>query len=455
MILPPPNQINTSLSTSNFASNTSRYKLTSSATNEINSTNKADLKSKPSVETIESQINQRLRDLSRLLGVLKIFENQDKTNQNIDTTKENLTHTKINTVDQKKSNPVIISSPPKDEPVKTPENLKTKDLVGSILGVSSNKMSKSQVNEARELFFQKLNNLEVKSGKYKGAYLSAPKGYISWYFANLALVHNIDNEPKKVKKYLNIYLENLEPNFSIMDIEADQKTKIFPDSDDSYAATYLQLASRYAQKTGDYAWFKANLNTLKQIADKNLIEQQKTNGLISTFQNGKPHNISYLMDNSEVYAGLVKFANVLRLIGDKDAEKYQIAANRVQSGINTLWDEKNNNWLVSDSSKASGKVFYPDLTAQIFPELYGLKVKNGAQRFDQAYNYFGTNDETWYKLQSDTYPWMILSYYNIETNRNTQKATEMIQNFTLSLKNSDTKYTINELGWAIGALNIL
>jgi hypothetical protein len=447
MILPPPNQVDRNLTAKvSSIQSAQKYILTSSTLKKNDQAN----------QTLESQINQRLKELSSVLSFLKLSDTANNLTQSITLIRENLTHTKIETSNQANPNPSNNTTQiNKNTQGVSPASPNSKNQIEQVLGANEKKLSKKEIEEYRKLFYRKIDYLEIISGKYEGAYLSAPDGYISWYFANLALVHNIDNQPRKVKKYLNLYLANIEPNFSILDVESDQKTKISPDSNDSYAATYLQLASRYTQKTGDYTWFKTNLKSLKQIADKNLIDQQKSSGLISTFQNGKPHNISYLMDNAEVYAGLIKFANTLRAIDDKDADKYQNSANKITLGIDTLWDEKNHNWLVSDSSKATGKVFYPDLTAQIFPEMYGLKIRNETLKFNQAYNYFSSNDQTWFKLQSDPYPWMILSYYNIQSNRNTGKATEMLQNFVLNLNNINSKYTINELGWAIGALNML
>jgi hypothetical protein len=85
------------------------------------------------------------------------------------------------------------------------------------------------------------------------------------------------------------------------------------DSDDSYAATFLSLASRYVTISGNNSWLQANLQKLKDISYSNLARSMKPSGLTTVFQHSQnTTNASYLMDNCEGYRGLRDFAQLLR-----------------------------------------------------------------------------------------------------------------------------------------------
>ena len=170
-----------------------------------------------------------------------------------------------------------------------------------------------------------MQTAKINTGPFVGGYTVAKNdARLNWYFANIALLGFVDRIPADVKNYLNLYLQNTSPNFSIKDIfftigakgvdfnspkfEATGAGQ-FSDSDDSYAATFLSLAARYYEVTCDKAYFNSLvpgknhtvLQALKNIATNNLVKSQWPNGLIHVFQSAPAYYIAFTQDNVEAY----------------------------------------------------------------------------------------------------------------------------------------------------------
>lgn len=88
---------------------------------------------------------------------------------------------------------------------------------------------------------------------------------------------------------------------------------------DSYAATFISLASHYLVMTGDRDFIERNLDDLGLVASV-LIALQDTDGL--TFVS-PGNNTKYLMDNCEVSSGLNDWANAHR-IWDRFNEQFPV-----------------------------------------------------------------------------------------------------------------------------------
>jgi len=312
-----------------------------------------------------------------------------------------------------------------------------------------------------------LVDLEVTTGTYAGAYRSSLGGKIIWYFSNLALLHFVDIYPNKIKNYLNLYISKLESNKTVKDIASDLVTKVDPDSHDSYASTFLMLACKYVRATQDLTWWNANLINLKDIAYNNLAIQVKSSpvpGLISVFQAGSTiggspaSQVGYLMDNCENYGGLKVFADLLTETGNAaDGTYYGNVATSVMNGIGGLWDNANSVWLWVDviTSGNTGKLFYPALTAQIFPELYQVPVYAAPDKYAFGYKYLNDNDKSWWEKKSDSFPWLILGYFAALRRKDVIKASKMLSFSAKYFLPSDGRYTIENIGWAQGIQNIL
>ena len=260
----------------------------------------------------------------------------------------------------------------------------------------------------------------ISGGKYAGAYLVGPGGYLNWYFSSLGVLGFIDRVPaSEIKIYLNSYMANLERptsntlGYNIQDVtfadpynpSASVAAKKPQDSDDSYAATILSVATRYVQCSGDRAWLnevsafgtgESNLQVLKKIAYYNLIlpSRSTSTGLVHTFQNLAKYAIYYTEDNTEAYKGINDFAKLLSSIGDTEASAHAQVAMGIANGISNNLFVTNQN--VTDLGTGSaitvsgfnvnwqGPItnnFYPGAVTQLFPVALGVPMslaKNAA-----------------------------------------------------------------------------
>jgi hypothetical protein len=181
-----------------------------------------------------------------------------------------------------------------------------------------------------------LSELAVTAGPYCGAFRAVPNGPINWYFANLGLAFFTDAIPDTVRNYLDQYIKSLNSRSVITDVAPDLSTPVAPDSHDAYAGTFLSLAVRYVRATGDSAWWKMNLGSLKALAYFNLLTQTKPNGLVRVFQSPQENGTGYLMDQCEVYAGLRDFGQYLIESDDVDAGYYSSFAMSLGIAIHTI-----------------------------------------------------------------------------------------------------------------------
>jgi hypothetical protein len=185
-----------------------------------------------------------------------------------------------------------------------------------------------------------VQGFRIPSGAYAGGFIVGSLYLkLNWYFANIGLIGFVECMPNDIRTYLDLYLAYVQENGLIDDVEFrrlgdfQSLVKVRSDSDDSYAATFLSLAFRYVQVSLDFDWVRQNISKLRLIANKNLLQAQLTNGLVSVRQNIARPPVAYLQDNTEVYRGLSDFAMLLTKIGDTSSFIYANAAKKVANGI--------------------------------------------------------------------------------------------------------------------------
>lgn len=323
----------------------------------------------------------------------------------------------------------------------------------------------SQPANANQSGFDVLANLDalkITTGPFAGAYqVGAGSNWLNWYFANIGLFAFIKDRPNEVRTYMDLYIKNVNPaNHTINDIkfagDLNSPIQCPADSNDSYASTFLSLASEYMRVTGDVAWFRNNLPHLKAIAYANLAVPQKPDGLISVFRQDytppthptycasfTPSNIAYTEDNTENYRGLVDFANALNALGDADSGYYNQLAASIAAGIQ---GRSNGSALtVADSENTINPNFYPGTVTQVFPQLYEVPLSPDTQsRYDNGYAYLNAHAPTW-STQIDPgagYPWMLLGYVAAKRGDTARAQQQMAL-----LRANSGKAIINELGF--------
>lgn len=303
-----------------------------------------------------------------------------------------------------------------------------------------------------------IKRLRIGSGPLAGAYLIAPAGRVNWYFSNLGLLPLVwqlsgSELDLHVRTYLDLYLSRLEPDMSIRDVElpsgpSGPLSLALSDSDDSYAATFLSLASRYLAASGDGAWWNARKARLFDVAYRNLAVSAKPSGLTRVFQapRSSTNSTGYLMDNCESYRGLRDFAAALRLRGDSaDAAYYDSFAGAIGAAISRdLWVPAFSAFRASDSDAGPTVRFYPGATCQAFPQAFG--VAEAASRFDQAWAYLNSASPNWQDGRYDPFPWAILGFVAAKRGQWDQARAQLSAIDSLFASNRGL-VTINELGY--------
>ena len=172
------------------------------------------------------------------------------------------------------------------------------------------------------------------------------------------------------------------------------------DSVDSYAALFLILAERYAA-VGGADEIVRRIDDLGRVVDA-LMRTLDENGLSWVKAD---YLVQYTMDNTEVYLGLRKGADLLRQLApaleDIDrarclhrAETLDEAADRLASAFDSLlWNEEKQGYeigLMEGEKTLESELwreFYPDSVVQLFPSALGL-IDADDPRSDQLYQAF-------------------------------------------------------------------
>jgi hypothetical protein len=269
----------------------------------------------------------------------------------------------------------------------------------------------------------------------------------SWYFINLGYLGFVDlmsspeyvsqNPTNNIPDYILFYIQNVNADYSIGPIP---QTDDNPDSDDSFAATFLSLSAAYYRVTCNSGFFSQIVQTknvgnvtvlqaLKNIATNNLVNPRMSlNGgsLVRVFQSAEDagtsgyYNVALVEDNSEDYEGLMDFGNLLTALGDSSASTYFDSAAQIPAavaGTYTLgeWDGvpgfenavQDSSGVVSVDPQGQPQ-FYPTAVSGVYPQLHEMaglpeSMFIGGWNFLQTYfpNYTTYNDTC-------TDPWTLL-----------------------------------------------
>ena len=236
-------------------------------------------------------------------------------------------------------------------------------------------------------------------------------------FAALALLDDVSEYADEVKKYADWHFEHLntkETDYNGIDgtiydyiitvndekvtgetVKETDGKKIY-DSTDSYAATFLMVLEKYYEKTNDADYILSHSKDIERIV----------NAMLSTLHKGltfaKPdYEVKYLMDNSEVYEGVIAAFALFRDVicpsdssYDEIAEKCEKTAEEIVNAIEKyLWNASENHYesaIFRDGKAAyefSWDEYYPDATAQLFPIIHGV-IAADSKRANTLYDSF-------------------------------------------------------------------
>lgn len=206
------------------------------------------------------------------------------------------------------------------------------------------------------------------------------------YFSNIACLALLEDPTKlpQIKKYISWYISHLNRpdkhgvNGTIYDYWIRKNNELVStkdyDSNDSYPATFLTLSLRYYQKSNDKRFFDINRRNFDLITDS-LISSMDLDYLTWA----KPdYKIKYLMDNCEVYQGLIDGSILYsKVYNDNETSQklLNLAKQNYDSIENKMWINNRYFYLIDNGgtgSKPDYKKWYPDATSQLFPILCGL-----------------------------------------------------------------------------------
>lgn len=276
-----------------------------------------------------------------------------------------------------------------------------------------------------------IRSLQLPSGAIKDNGTESSK--ITPYFANFAalalLTEPTEQNVSAVKKYISWYLSKLngtstqfkgnEIAGSVYDYFAPNETcKGKYDSVDSYAATFLELAARFADISGGCkSWLMGHKDKLSLVLSamiktidcaSNTLPGENLNDCLSIAH--YDYAIKYLMDNSEVNMGLkaamrLKSAGLIETSQDLDA---LLSGNK--SGILGLYNESDGNYDYAKGHSSKWSEFYPSATAQLYPCLFGV-VPADDPRSKTVYEKFNSTYPEWSAGKTySNHPWTMIAY---------------------------------------------
>ena len=250
-----------------------------------------------------------------------------------------------------------------------------------------------------------------------GAIAQTPLGEkIVPYFSNFAAKTLVDIDPGRARHYMEWYLghinrpDRLGLAGTVYDYELTEDgwvPTLDYDSADSYAATFISLASHYLVRTGDRDFIQSHLNDLGLVASV-MVALQDKDGLVFVTPGS---TTKYLMDNCEVYRGLTDWANALLLMGRPDlASPFSDAAEKVRVGIEqVLYSPVRGQYAhtLSWYGKRYPKTgrWYPDAVSQLYLITEGVLRKDD-QRAYRIWSDFNEQFPAWSEGgTTDGFPW--------------------------------------------------
>lgn len=248
-------------------------------------------------------------------------------------------------------------------------------------------------------------------------YYENVRRYMDWHFDHLNTAQTDYNGVDGTIYDYTVTLSNGKLVSEEISINAEGKKSY--DSTDSYAATFLCVVAKYYEKTGDLAYLQDNSQDLQRLL--NPIRQTMDKGL--TF--AKPdYRIKYLMDNCEVYEGLVAAEKLYTALGlfELSDEAANLKKQVFDAIEEHMWKEAEGYYEVAlgvnnDSAYAfTWTNFYPCATAQLFPISCGLLAPTDPRSvylYNQFNAYFSTGERkaTWEEMSTpDTFYWGSLAY---------------------------------------------
>jgi hypothetical protein len=335
----------------------------------------------------------------------------------------------------------------------------------------------------------------VTSSAWSGSVALTPtRANVNFYFANLALLQFVKDEPAIVRGHLDRQIEKFYNNartdtsasiyaswqqihgttygafykwpYDIINPEGIV-TASRADSHDSYAATFVLLAHKYAtEASGGLAWWDTNYSSIYNAAYWNMIFPTVFIGsgyLTKTFQDINVYPYYQTFDNMEVYAALKNLFPLMRSRGGTqatDANSQGSAETNILNGIRDAWSGSNSTgyarYTYSGSAwlPSSLQTFYPEVSIQSGYSLYNIPEAIATLSTDRGARLSRVNDlllntaPNWYTTrQYDVFP-NGYAAASLVASGHTDIANDYLKFVSTHIAyDSPGRYYINEVGW--------
>lgn len=230
------------------------------------------------------------------------------------------------------------------------------------------------------------------------------KNYLIWHFEHLNYTEDYNGVIGTIYDYNAIVEDG-----KVIQETTDEKY----DSTDSYAAMFLVALWEYYEATQDEEFIIQNADKIKLVFEV----------MISTLSNGysycKPdYEIVYLMDNAEVYAGLMSGEKIFeKIINDEDYAKKasKIKKNFLKNFENVWWrknhyspylDKENKNY----DEEFSWDKFYPDAVSQLSVIIYNFADEKECEIIYDKFCDTWEWEEMEYMEEADNFYWGMIMY---------------------------------------------
>ena len=226
------------------------------------------------------------------------------------------------------------------------------------------------------------------------------------------------------------------------------------DSVDSYAALFLLVADRY-QQVADTQLLQERPGQLLQVVDA-LLRTLDENGL-SCAKSEYP--VQYVMDNSEVYAGLGAAESLLAQLEPEGErlERVRQAREKLAAAMDSiLWNQAALRYEIGVLSGKpildfSWEEFYPDSICQLFPICFGV-IEPDSERSIQLYERF-CEGWAWQEMELQTqeitrFFWCSMAY-TAALREDEHRLERYIANYQASLVENGRGYPLytGDSGW--------
>lgn len=249
-----------------------------------------------------------------------------------------------------------------------------------------------------------LLSCRLPSGTFR---LSPRSDQINPYFTNLALISLVRlQEWESVRSHVDWYLHHVDQNGYVNDYRLEGNAEIDTgkaDSEDSYHTTLFSLIAELMRATGETDWIAQRKDELVFLMEAVGRLQQK-DGLTWAKRSWR---VKYLMDNCEVAKGFEDAASIFYELGDEEAAREAgRRAAACRAGISSMYSGLRKSYAMYDRSYPGWRKWYPDVTSQAFPILYGM-TRPGEdlslyEQITRAFPHFDTFQT------GDLYPWMAM-----------------------------------------------